>query len=108
MPYGTNQYQNVMTKAKKTAAPVVDLEKKEGTIASIKRAEEKLAKLKADIENDDNPDVTLFIAMCNEKTSAVSSTIAGSDKGIVTTLASVIEDYPDLQQAVAQALILSR
>jgi type IV secretory pathway VirJ component len=108
MPYGTNQYQNVMTKAEKASAPVVDLEKKEKTIASIKRAEEKLAKLRADIENDDNPDVTLFIATCNEKTSAVSSTIIGSGKGIVTTLASVIEDHLDLQQAVAQALILSR
>ena len=86
---------------------MVDLEKKEETIAAIKRAEEKLAKLRADIENDDNPDVTLFIATCNEKTSAVSSTIIGSGKGIATTLASIIEDYPDLQQTVAHALVIS-
>jgi hypothetical protein len=107
MPYGTNQYQNVMTKAKKTSAPVVDLEKKEETIAAIKRAEEKLAKLRADIENDDNPDVTLFIATCNEKTSAVSSTIIGSGKGISTTLASVIEEDLDLRQVVSHALVIS-
>jgi hypothetical protein len=96
-----------MTKAKKASAPVVDLEKKEKTISAIKRAEEKLAKLRADIENDDNPDVTLFIATCNEKTSAVSSTIIGSGKGIVTTLASVIEEDPDLRSVVAHALIIS-
>jgi hypothetical protein len=107
MPYGTNQYQNVMTKAKKTSAPVVDLEKKEETIAAIKRAEEKLAKLRADIENDDNPDVTLFIVTCNEKTSEVSTAIGGSSEGMTTTLASVIEEDPDLRSVVAHALIIS-
>ncbi len=96
-----------MTKAKKETAPVVDLEKKEKTIGAIKLAEESLAELRADIENDDNPEVTLFIVTCNEKTSALSSIIIGSRKGLTTSLASAIEDERSLQSVIRMALMLS-
>jgi len=95
-----------MKKAKKETAPVTD-PKSRNVIDVIKRAEEKLAKLRANIENDDNPDVTLFIATCNEKTSSVSSTIIGSGKGLATTVASVIEEDDALRAVITQALILS-
>jgi len=80
---------------------------KEEILVAIDGAKKNLDLLRTEVENDESPDITIFVVTCNENTSRVGSSVYGNGQGLSSTMTSVIDRNPSLKPVFTMALMMA-